>query len=35
MHGYASVDVAIIWGITQSDLDLLQIEIEKLLEKLK
>lgn len=35
IHGYASVDVAIIWGITQSDLDLLQIEIEKLLEKLK
>jgi len=35
IHGYASVDLEIIWGITQSDLDYLQIEIEKLLESLK
>ena len=35
IHGYASVDLDIIWSITQSDLDSLQIEIEKLLESLK
>lgn len=35
IHGYASVDLAIIWTITQNDLDQLQIEIEKLLETMK
>ena len=35
IHGYASVDLAIIWGITQNDLDFLQIEVEKVLESLK
>lgn len=35
IHGYASVDIEIIWGITQSDLDVLQIEVEKILETLK
>jgi len=35
IHGYASVDLAIIWSITQSDLDVLRLEVEKLLEILK
>lgn len=35
IHGYASVDLEIIWGITQYDLDILQIEVEKLLESLR
>lgn len=35
IHGYASVDLEIIWGITQGDLDILQIEVEKMLENLK
>jgi len=35
IHGYALVDLSIIWGITQGDLDTLQIEVEKLLENLK
>jgi uncharacterized protein with HEPN domain len=35
IHGYASVDLAIIWTITQNDLDQLQVEIEKLLEAMK
>lgn len=35
IHGYASVDLAIIWTITQNDLDQLQIEIEKLLETMR
>jgi len=35
IHGYASVDLEIIWGITQNDLDHLQAELEKMLEKLR
>lgn len=34
IHGYASVDLEIIWNITQSDLGNLKIEIEKILENL-
>ena len=30
IHGYASVDLEIIWNITQSDLGGLKIEIEKI-----
>ncbi len=32
IHGDASVDLSIIWAITQGDLDILQLEVEKLLE---
>jgi uncharacterized protein with HEPN domain len=32
IHGYASVDLEIIWGIAQNDLDQLQIEIERLVK---
>lgn len=35
VHGYASVDLEIIWNIAQSDLDQLQIEIESMLERMK
>ncbi|MBL8181562.1 MAG: DUF86 domain-containing protein [Blastocatellia bacterium] len=35
VHGYASVDLEIIWNIAQSDLDQLQIEIETILERMK
>lgn len=35
IHGYSSVDLEIIWNITQSDLEPLEIEIEKLLHGLK
>jgi uncharacterized protein with HEPN domain len=31
VHGYATVDLEIIWNITQNDLNSLKIEIEKLL----
>ena len=34
IHGYATVDLEIIWNITQSDLGNLKIEIEKILENL-
>jgi uncharacterized protein with HEPN domain len=34
IHGYASVDLEIIWNITQSDLGGLKVEIEKILENL-
>ena len=34
IHGYATVDLEIIWNITQSDLDILKIKIEKILEDL-
>jgi len=34
IHGYASVDLEIIWNITQSDLANLKAEIEKILENL-
>ncbi|MDQ3130171.1 MAG: DUF86 domain-containing protein [Acidobacteriota bacterium] len=34
IHGYATVDLEIIWNITQSDLSNLKAEIEKILEKL-
>lgn len=34
IHGYASVDLEIIWNITQSDLGSLRVEIEKILENL-
>ncbi len=34
IHGYASVDLEIIWNITQSDLGNLKIEIEKILGNL-
>lgn len=34
IHGYASVDLEIIWNITQNDLSLLKTEIEKILENL-
>jgi uncharacterized protein with HEPN domain len=32
VHGYATVDLEIIWNITQNDLNGLKIEIEKLLK---
>lgn len=35
IHGYASVDLEIIWNITQNDLSSLKIEIEKILEELE
>ncbi|MBA2737124.1 MAG: DUF86 domain-containing protein [Pyrinomonadaceae bacterium] len=35
IHGYASVDLEIIWNITQNDLGNLKTEIEKMLEELK
>jgi uncharacterized protein with HEPN domain len=34
IHGYATVDLEIIWNITQSDLGNLKTEIEKILENL-
>lgn len=34
IHGYATVDLEIIWNITQNDLGILKTEIEKLLENL-
>ncbi len=34
IHGYATVDLEIIWNITQSDLENLKTEIEKILENL-
>lgn len=34
IHGYATVDLEIIWNITQSDLEELKTEIEKILENL-
>lgn len=35
VHGYASVDLEIIWNIARNDLGQLQVEIEKLLESTK
>lgn len=35
IHGYATVDLEIIWNITQNDLADLKLEIEKILEELK
>ncbi len=35
IHGYATVDLEIIWNITQNDLGNLKTEIEKILEELK
>jgi uncharacterized protein with HEPN domain len=35
VHGYATVDLEIIWNITQTELGNLKIEIEKILEELK
>lgn len=34
-HGYFSVDIDVVWRITQEFLPSLKIEIEKILEKLK
>lgn len=34
IHGYASVDLEIIWNITQKDLSQLKTEVEKILENL-
>lgn len=34
IHGYATVDLEIIWNITQTDLSNLKAEIEKILENL-
>lgn len=34
IHGYATVDLEIIWNITQNDLKSLKEEIEKILENL-
>ncbi len=34
IHGYATVDLEIIWNITQNDLDDLKTEIEKILDEL-
>jgi uncharacterized protein with HEPN domain len=34
IHGYATVDLEIIWNITQNDLSPLKTEIEKILENL-
>ena len=34
IHGYSTVDLEIIWNITQNDLPKLKIEIEKILEEL-
>lgn len=34
IHGYASVDLEIIWNITQNDLKSLRSEVEKILENL-
>jgi uncharacterized protein with HEPN domain len=33
IHGYATVDLEIIWNITQNDLENLKFEIEKILEE--
>jgi uncharacterized protein with HEPN domain len=35
IHGYASVDLEIIWGITQNDLPALKAQIEAILENSK
>jgi len=35
IHGYATVDLSIIWTIAQTDLEQLQNEVESLLAKLK
>lgn len=35
IHGYATVDLEIIWNITQKDLGNLKTEIEKILEKIE
>ncbi len=35
IHGYASIDLEIIWNITQNDLGNLKTEIEKILEPLR
>lgn len=34
IHGYATVDLEIIWNITQNELPKLKIEIEKILQEL-
>ena len=34
IHGYAIVDLEIIWNVTQNDLPKLKVEIEKILEEL-
>jgi uncharacterized protein with HEPN domain len=34
VHGYATVDLEIIWNITQTELENLKTEIEKILEEL-
>lgn len=34
IHGYATVDLEIIWNITQNDLPKLKTEVEKILESL-
>ena len=34
IHGYTSVDLEIIWNITQNDLEKLKTEVEKILENL-
>jgi uncharacterized protein with HEPN domain len=34
IHGYATVDLEIIWNVTQSNLEELKIEIERILEEL-
>jgi hypothetical protein len=34
VHGYATVDLEIIWNITQTELENLKIEIEKILDEL-
>ena len=34
IHGYATVDLEIIWSVTQNDLPILKTEIEKILENL-
>ena len=35
IHGYATVDLKIIWNITQTDLDNLKPEIEELIKELE
>lgn len=35
VHGYATVDIEIIWNITQNDLSVLKTEIDQILETLK
>lgn len=34
IHGYAAVDLEIIWGITQNDLPILKTQIKEILENL-